>query len=168
MVRAETVVRNTTWGELQLGQTATLERTCSTQDLILFAHVSGNVNPVTLPSEQGDTQATLAPSMWVGSLVSAVLGNILPGPGTLYRSQDLRFLKRARVGDKVKVSVSCREKRERPVAVFDTKIVDAAGEPLCEGAAEIEVPTKKLAIQARDLPALIVDSVDHFAALIAR
>ena len=168
MVSAETVVRNTTWDELQLGQTATLERTCSTQDLVLFAHVSGNVNPLTLPSEQDDTQATLAPSMWVGSLVSAVLGNILPGPGTLYRSQDLRFLKRVRVGDKVKVSVSCREKREPPVAVFDTKIVDAAGETLCEGVAEIEVPTEKLAIQARDLPALIVDSVDHFAALIAR
>jgi phosphotransacetylase/acyl dehydratase len=168
MVSAGTAVRNTTWEELQPGRTATLERTCSIQDLILFAHVSGNVNPLTLPSEQGDTRATLAPSMWVGSLVSAVLGNILPGPGTLYRSQDLRFLKRVRVGDKVKVTVTCREKREPPIAVFDTSIVDAAGETICKGAAEIDVPTERLAIQARDLPALIVDSVDHFAVLIAR
>jgi phosphate butyryltransferase len=55
--------------------------------------------------------------MWVGSLVSAVLGNILPGLGTLYGSQDLRFLKRARVGDKVKVSVSCCEKKDADSAI---------------------------------------------------
>ena len=166
---AKSAIRNKTWAELKVGDTASLERSCSVQDLFLFAHVSGNVNPLMLPSADGAPEKTepVAPSMWVGSLVSAVLGNLLPGPGTLYRSQDLRFLRRVRVGDKVKVTVTCREKREEPVAVFDTRIEDAYGHMVCEGAAEIEAPTATQVTEARDLPALIVDTVDHFAKLVA-
>ena len=88
-----TGVRNTTWDELQVGATASLERTCSIQDLYLFAHVSGNSNPLMLPEE--GTADPVAPSLWVGSLISAVLGNMLPGPGTLYRAE-LRFHARVR------------------------------------------------------------------------
>ena len=103
---ARAAVRNTTWAELEVGDTAGIERVCSVQDLVLFAHVSGNLNPLMLPSAGGAPEKTdpVAPSMWVGSLVSAVLGNILPGPGTLYRSQDLRFLRRVHVGEKVRVA----------------------------------------------------------------
>ena len=109
----------------------------------------------------------VAPSMWVGSLISAVLGNILPGAGTLYRAQDLRFLRRVHVGDKLKVTVVCREKREEPVALFDTRVENADGQIVCDGTAEVDAPTATQVTEARDLPALIVDSVDHFAPLIA-
>jgi len=162
-------VRNKTWAELVVGDSASIERSCSLQDLILFAHVSGNVNPLMLPSAEGSPEKTepVAPSMWVGSLVSAVLGNLLPGPGTLYRSQDLRFLRRVHVGDKVKVTVVCREKREEPIAVFETKIEDLYGHVVCEGTAEIDAPTVTQITEARDLPSLIVDTVDHFGKLVA-
>ena len=161
-------VRNKTWAELKVGDAASLERTCSVQDLLLFAHVSGNVNPLMLPptDSAAKVKAPIAPSMWVGSLVSAVLGNMLPGPGTLYREQDLRFLRRVHVGDKLKVIVTCREKREAPVAVFDTRIEDMAGAVVCEGEAIVEAPAVSQEIEARELPALIVDAVDHFARLI--
>ncbi len=166
---AKPAVRNTTWAELEVGAAASIERTCSVQDLVLFAHVSGNLNPLMLPSAEGAAQTTepVAPSMWVGSLVSAVLGNILPGPGTLYRAQDLRFLGRVHVGDKVTVTVKCREKRAEPVAVFETKIVNASGDLVCEGTAEIDAPTVTRITEARHLPALIVDSVDHFGRLVS-
>jgi len=162
-------VRNKTWAELVVGDSASIERSCSLQDLILFAHVSGNVNPLMLPSAEGSPEKTepVAPSMWVGSLVSAVLGNLLPGPGTLYRSQDLRFLRRVHVGDKVKVTVVCREKREEPIAVFETKIEDLYGHVVCEGTAEIDAPIVTQITEARDLPSLIVDTVDHFGKLVA-
>ncbi len=161
-------IRNKTWDELKVGDSASLDRTCSVQDLFLFAHVSGNVNPLMLPSAEGSPEKTepVAPSMWVGSLVSAVLGNVLPGPGTLYRAQDLRFLRRVHVGDKVKVTVTCREKRESPIAVFDTKVEDVKGEVVCEGMAEIEAPKVTQIIEARNLPTLIVDAVDHFGKLV--
>ena len=166
---AKPAIRNKTWAELEVGDTAGLERSCSLQDLFLFAHVSGNVNPLMLPSAEGSPEKTepVAPSMWVGSLVSAVLGNVLPGPGTLYREQDLRFLRRVHVGDKVKVTVVCREKREAPVAVFDTRVETPAGDVVCDGTAVIEAPTVTEIIEARDLPALIVDAVDHFGKLVA-
>ncbi len=166
---AKPAIRNKTWAELSVGDSASLERSCSTQDLVLFAHVSGMLNPLMLPpaaSGAPDSQP-VAPSMWVGSLISAVLGNILPGAGTLYRAQDLRFLRRVHVGDKLKVTVVCREKREEPVAVFDTRIEDADGQIVCEGTAEVDAPTATQVTEARDLPALILDSVDHFAPLIA-
>ncbi len=166
---AKPAIRNRTWAELKVGDAASIERSCSVQDLFLFAHVSGNVNPLMLPSAEGSPQKTepVAPSMWVGSLVSAVLGNLLPGPGTLYREQDLRFLKRVHVGDKLKVSVVCREKREAPVALFDTRVENAAGDVVCDGAAVVEAPTVSRITEARDLPALIVDTADHFGKLVA-
>ena len=166
---AKPAIRNKTWAELEVGDTATLERSCSVQDLILFAHVSGNLNPLMLPSAECSREKTepIAPSMWVGSLVSAVLGNILPGPGTLYREQNLRFLRRVHVGDRLKVTVVCREKCEAPVARFDTKIEEMEGDVVCEGEAIIEAPSVSQVVEARHLPALIVDTVDHFASLIA-
>jgi phosphotransacetylase/acyl dehydratase len=166
---AKSAIRNKTWAELKVGDTASLERSCSVQDLILFAYVSGNVNPLMLPSAGGSPEKTepVAPSMWVGSLVSAVLGNLLPGAGTLYRAQNLRFLRRVHVGDKVKVAVTCREKREEPIAVFDTKIEDVHGNLVCDGTAEIDAPTVSQITQAGDLPSIIVDTTDHFARLIA-
>jgi len=167
-MNAKPAIRNKTWSELKVGDAASIERSCSVQDLFLFAHASGNINPLMLPSadnSDGKSQS-VAPSMWVGSLVSAVLGNVLPGAGTLYRAQDLRFLRRVHVGDKVKVTVVCREKREEPVAVFDTRIEDEYGRLLCDGMAEVDAPTATQLTEARDLPALIVDTVDHFAPLI--
>ena len=166
---AKPAMRNKTWAELKIGDTASIERSCSVQDLFLFAHVSGNVNPLMLPSAEDGAQKIepVAPSMWVGSLVSAVLGNVLPGPGTLYREQDLRFLRRVHVGDKVKVTVVCRGKREAPVAVFDTRVETPAGDVVCDGTAVIEAPSVTRIVEARDLPAIIVDGVDHFGKLVA-
>ena len=137
---------------------------------MLFAHVSGNMNPLTLPNVEGGhaNGDPMAPSMWVGSLISAVLGNLLPGPGTLYRSQALRFLRRVHAGDKLTVTVTCREKGEDPIAWFDTRILDAAGQLVCSGEAEVEAPRVSMVTEARHLPTLILDQIDHFAMLIAR
>ena len=102
-------IRNKSWAELEVGDKAAIERTCAVQDLILFAHVSGNTNPMMLPdgSANHGSKEVIAPSMWVGSLISAVLGNVMPGPGTLYRSQSLEFKKRVHVGDRLRITVTC-------------------------------------------------------------
>jgi phosphate butyryltransferase len=163
------LIRNKTWAELRVGDTATLERSCAVQDLILFAHVSGNVNPITLPDlgNGAPAGAAKAPSMWVASLISAVLGNLLPGPGTLYLSQSLTFPKRVHVGERLKVTVTCTEKRAEPAAVFTTAIVDSTGATVCAGEAIVEAPRVSMEIPAHELPELIVDHKDHFAGLIA-
>ena len=138
-------VWNKTWAQLEIGDHATIERVCLAQDLFLFAHVSGNTNPLMLPPLEdaprvGAPDEPVAPSMWVGSLISAVLGNLLPGPGTLYRSQTLEFQRRVHVGDRLTVTVTCREKRQEPVAVFETTVIDAEGLSVCHGTAVVEAP----------------------------
>ena len=162
-------ISNKTWAQLQVGDSASLERVCSERDLFLFAHVSGNKNPLMLPIEEGapQTDAPIAPSMWIGSLISAVLGNLLPGPGTLYRSQSFEFARRVHVGDKLRVTVTCSEKRDEPTAVFETTISDAEGGLICKGAAVVDAPLQNVDTPARELPTLIMEHKDHFAHLIA-
>lgn len=160
-------IRNTTWDELQIGASARIERSCTADDLILFAHASGNLNPLMLPGEDGESDA-IAPSLWVGSLVSAVLGNLLPGPGTLYLAQNFRFRERVRPGERLIVEVSCTEKREKPVALFDVRVAKSDGPIACEGVAEVAAPLESIISRHEDLPAIILDHHDHFSRLIDR
>lgn len=160
------LVRNVVWDALEVGQSTSFERVCEERDLVLFAHVSGNLNPRTLPGEPGD--APVAPSMWVASLISAALGNRLPGPGTFYRSQTLNFLGRVKVGETLVVSVRCTEKLDKPVARFETVVAIKDGPVVCSGIGEVEVPTETMEASSRSLPGLVLDEADHFAPLIAR
>ena len=166
---ATRTISNRTWAQLQIGDTASLERACTERDLFLFAHVSGNTNPLMLPAEEDapTADAPIAPSMWIGSLISAVLGNILPGPGTLYRSQTFEFARQVRVGDQLRITVTCSEKRQEPTAVFHTIIVDRGGQLVCEGVAVIDAPLRNVETPLRELPTLIMDEKDHLAHLIA-
>jgi len=160
---------NTTWAQLKVGDTASIERACAQRDLLLFAHMSGNLNPLMLPTDEEKAAGNepIAPSMWIGSLISAVLGNILPGPGTLYRSQTFEFAKRVHIGDRLRVTVTCREKREEPVALFETVIVDSQGETVCKGMATVDAPVKPVEIAPRDLPTLILEENEQFPHLVA-
>lgn len=163
--------RNTTWDELSVGQTARIERSVTANDLYVFAHASGNTNPIHMPGTDIDgdgTVDTVAPSMWVGSLVSSVLGTLLPGAGTLYRGQNFAFKGRARLGDRLVITVRCTEKREKPLAIFETRVTTLAGMLILEGVAEVECPSITVVLQDKELPLLLVDEHDHFGALLQR
>ncbi|MDO5606716.1 MAG: MaoC/PaaZ C-terminal domain-containing protein, partial [Paracoccus sp. (in: a-proteobacteria)] len=91
-------LENKTLDELRIGDSAELRRLVTADDLIIFATASGNYNTMHLPGfdTDGDGLAEeMAPGMFVASLISGVLGSILPGPGTLYRNQLLSFQERA-------------------------------------------------------------------------
>lgn len=169
MTNKTTSVRNTTWDELEVGATASLERACTVQDLILFAHVSGNRNPLMLPGagEAAEKVHPVAPALWVGSLVSAVLGNMLPGPGTIYRAQSFRFHRQARPGETLRVEVRCTEKREKPVALFETRVSEIDGPLVVDGVAELLVPTERMVVEAHELPEILLNEFDDFSRLIA-
>ena len=94
------VMENVTFDELQIGQSARLVRTLTLQDIQAFAAVSGDVNPAHMnPEYAQDTlfHGVIAHGMWGGALISAVFGTQFPGPGTIYLSQDLKFIKPVRV-----------------------------------------------------------------------
>lgn len=157
---------NRLYDELKIGETASLKRVCTENDLFVFAHASGSTNPLHLPNDEHDDLEAVAPSMWVGALFSSVLGNLLPGPGTLYRSQTLTFFDRARVGDEITLTVTVIDKRPGNVVAFETVATGRDGGRLAEGVAEVLAPTRKVRLEDLDVPNLIIQRHRHFDALL--
>jgi phosphate butyryltransferase len=147
---------NKTFSELAVGEEASITRVVTPNDLIVFAHASGNLNPKNLPGSTAHEAAPAAPAMWIGSLFSAVLGNILPGPGTVYLSQTLRFHGRAYVGDALKISVRVEELRPPETVVLRTR-VDRGDTLIADGIAEVKAPTAPEAMDDVELPEVTVE-----------
>jgi 3-hydroxybutyryl-CoA dehydratase len=98
-----------------IGTKATLSRTITEDDILHFAAVSGDYNPLHLDAEYARRSLfgeRIAHGFLVGSLISAVLGNNLPGPGSIYLGQTLRFLAPVHIGDTITVTVSVAALRE--------------------------------------------------------
>lgn len=163
---------NRTFDELRPGDSAELRRTCTADDFYVFAVASGNHNPMHLPEYDGDgdgVNEALAPAMWVGSLISAVLGNVLPGAGTRYRAQSFEFLDPAQAGDDLIARVTVRYKLPDGGVRLDTVVERATdGVTLLRGEALVQAPQVRLSFDDRDLPGLVVQRHLHFDALLER
>ena len=144
----DTIIENRVFDELAIGDTASTTRTLTPQDIELFAVVSGDVNPAHLDPAYAETDLfhrIIVHGMWGGALISAVLGTKLPGPGTIYLSQDLHFLAPVGIGDTIITSVTVRElKPEKHRVVLDCLCVNQAGHMVITGIAEVEAPTEKV------------------------
>ncbi|MCS6922472.1 MAG: MaoC/PaaZ C-terminal domain-containing protein, partial [Elioraea sp.] len=160
---------NRTYDEITVGDTASEVRTITADDLVLFAHASGNLNPIHLPGKQGegDDEEAVAPGMLVASLFSSVLGNKLPGPGTLYRRQTVHFAARAKVGDTLTVTMTAKLKLADNVIVFDGRVVNQDGVVIAEGEAEVIAPSKRMTLDDAALPILSLRRQVKFDRLIA-
>lgn len=98
--------------ELQPGMSATIGKTITDADIVLFAGVSTDINAVHLDEEFGKSTAfggRIAHGMLSASFISAALGAHLPGPGTIYLGQTLKFKAPVRPGDTVKTTVTVKE-----------------------------------------------------------
>ncbi len=158
---------NKLYDELKVGDTASIRRVCTANDLYIFANASGNLNPLHLPADDGEDRAeTIAPSMWVGALVSSVLGNILPGAGTLYKSQTFKFLNRVHVGDELTVTVTVRDKAADDRVMLDTAVTGRGGDRIAEGVAEVLAPTRKERCDDDRVPEILVERHRHFDRLL--
>jgi len=157
------------YDDLSVGQTASLERLCTENDLVVFAHASGNLNPRHLPglAEKVTGEKPVAPAMWGGSLFSALLGNVLPGPGTAYLHQSLTFHNRVHPGDRLTVTVTVREKRPDRRVDLDCRLVRSDGTLIAEGLAEVKAPATRLAADDVSLPGLALHKRGKFEKLLA-
>ena len=95
--------------DLEVGMTATYAKTVTDADVVLFAGVSGDSNPVHIDNEFAQRtmfKGRIAHGMLTASFISTALGTKLPGPGCIYISQNLRFRAPVRIGDTVRTRVS--------------------------------------------------------------
>ncbi len=151
-------ITNRTFDELAIGDAASATRVLTRRDIDLFAIVSGDVNPAHLDVAYAETElfhGIVAHGMWGGGLVSALLGTTLPGPGTIYLGQDLRFLAPVRVGDEITTTVTLTAKEpEHHVAVFDCRLVNQFGRAVIAGSARVRAPLTRVERPRAELPSI--------------
>ncbi len=131
--------------DLSIGQTAELRRSVTAADIDAFAAVSGDTNPVHLDEAYAKTTpfgGRIAHGMLTASYISAVLGAQLPGFGSIYVSQTLRFRRPVRIGDEVtaRVTITAIEP-DRGRVTLDTQCL-VAGKAVIEGEAVVMAPKR--------------------------
>jgi 3-hydroxybutyryl-CoA dehydratase len=132
---------------LSVGDAAEMSKTVTDEDVRAFAELTGDRNPVHL--DEGYAAGTrfgrrIAHGMLGASLISAVLANELPGRGTVYLSQTLRFTAPVFLGDTVTARVVVRAVREdKPVVTLETFCTNQRGERVVEGEAVVLAPGAK-------------------------
>lgn len=159
------------YDELQPGMSAELRRLCTADDFYVFLAASGNHNPMHLEREDeaGQKLEPVAPGLYVASLIAAVLGNVLPGPGTLYRAQTLAFHDFAKAGEELVAKVTVKAKEPGNIVVLDAEVRRVSnGDLMCSGEARVEAPKKYIRYEELDAPGLIVQRHRHFEALLER
>lgn len=162
----QTVLKNRTFDELTIGESASLMRIVGRDDIDLFATVSGDVNPAHLDAAFAATDMfghVVAHGMWTAALVSAVLGTRLPGPGTIYLGQDLHFHRPVAPGDTITVTVTVREKRpEKRVVMLDTRCANQRGEEVLSGTATVIAPERQITWPRAKLPEVSLRRNDRY------
>jgi phosphate acetyltransferase len=148
MINFPPMIENHTFDEIKIGDTAHLIRTLKAEDIQLFAAMSGDVNPAHVDPEYAKSthfHGLIAHGMWGGALISTVLGTQYPGPGTIYLSQSLNFLKPVHIGDTIEVRLTVATKDEQKHHVmFDCDCTNQKGETVITGTALVLAPTEKV------------------------
>jgi|SRR5271165_709280 len=122
-----------------IGQSCLLKRTVTAEEVETFARATGDVNPVHLDEAYAAKtrfKRRIAHGMLIASFISGLLGTKFPGPGTIYMSQSLKFLRPVFLGDEVTVSAAVIAWRpERSILTLETMVHNQRGEKVLSGEA---------------------------------
>ncbi|OUS16494.1 (R)-hydratase [Rhodospirillales bacterium 47_12_T64] len=131
--------------DLEVGMEASFAKTVTDADIVLFAGISGDTNPVHIDEEAAQNsvfEGRIAHGMLTASFVSTVLGTKLPGPGCIYLSQSLRFKAPVRIGDTVTAKVRVKEVITVKKRVVLETICQVAGKDVVDGEATVMVTSR--------------------------
>ncbi|WP_417774197.1 bifunctional enoyl-CoA hydratase/phosphate acetyltransferase [Stappia sp.] len=140
-------IENRTYDEISVGDSAELVRVLKQQDIELFAVMSGDVNPAHVDADYARTDmfhGVIAHGMWGGALISTVLGTELPGPGTIFLDQSLRFEAPVRLGDTITVRVEVTEKLAKGRLTLACTCLNQNGKMVIEGVSRVIAPHDKV------------------------
>jgi len=131
--------------DMEVGQSASVSKTVTAEDIEKFAEVSMDNNPVHLDQAYAETtpfKARIAHGMLSAGFISAVLGTKLPGKGTIYMGQTLRFKAPVKIGDTVDTTCTVKEIiPEKKRVILDT-VCSVAGAAVLEGEATVMAPSR--------------------------
>ena len=132
--------------EIAVGDVASVARTVSDADVSLFAGVTGDINPVHLDEEYAKGtffKGRICHGMLSAGLISAALANKLPGIGTIYLGQNLKFMAPVRIGDTVRAEVEVTDLNvEKNIAKLRTTCTTQDGTVVIQGEATVMPPKK--------------------------
>ena len=131
--------------DLAVGMTARMARTVTEADIVLFAGVSGDTNPVHLNELYAAKTmfgGRIAHGMLTAGLISAVFGTKLPGPGAIYVSQNLRFKAPVRAGDTVEAKVTIMDITPERRRVAMQTVCSVGEKVILDGDAVLMVPSR--------------------------
>jgi 3-hydroxybutyryl-CoA dehydratase len=133
--------------ELSMGDTAQVQKTISETDVYLYAGITGDLNPAHLNEEYARGtffKTRIAHGMLTAGLISTILGNKLPGPGTIYMHQSVNFLAPVRFGDTITAQAEVVElDAEKNRARLKTTCMNQDGTPVLDGEAIVSPPKSK-------------------------
>jgi 3-hydroxybutyryl-CoA dehydratase len=131
---------------IQTGDCASLSKTFSEKDVLTFAEISGDRNPVHIDAAFASStrfERQLVHGMLTAGLISAVLGMQLPGPGSIYLKQELNFRAPVYFGDTITATVTVIKVREdKPIITVETICTNQDGETVIDGEAVLMLPRK--------------------------
>jgi phosphotransacetylase/acyl dehydratase len=160
LTRPSNVIESKRFEDIFIGKTASLSRTITQRDIDLFASATGDINPAHVDpayAARGVFHHIVAHGLLGAGLISAVLGTKLPGPGTIYLSQDLQFLHPIEVGDTITATVTVREKHfEKSDLSLDCRCTNQNGDLAIAGTARVRVPRAQVQCNRVELPDVFV------------
>jgi 3-hydroxybutyryl-CoA dehydratase len=132
--------------DLKVGMTAVYAKTVTDADIVLFAGISGDINPVHLNHEFASEtmfEGRIAHGMLSASFISTVIGTKLPGPGAIYLAQNLKFKAPVRSGDTVQARATITEVIPDKRRIALRTVCTVADKVVIEGDALIMVPSRR-------------------------
>lgn len=127
------------YDDIKVGDSASFSKTIKESDIAKYAALTGDFNPVHMNAEYAKEsffKERVAHGMLVSGFISAVVGNQLPGPNTIYLGQELSFKAPVKIGDTVTAEATVLEKRdEKRIIKLKTTVTNQRGEIVVDGSA---------------------------------
>jgi phosphate acetyltransferase/phosphate butyryltransferase len=166
------LLENHVFDEIKIGDSASLTREITMDDVALFSAISGDVNPAHLDAEYAATDMfhhIIAQGVLTAGLISAVLGTKLPGPGTIYLAQELKFRAPVSPGDSITATcVVTGLVPDKHRVILDCHCLNQDGKEVLSGTATVQAPTEKVSRPAVALPEVRLLRHTRFRNLLTR
>ena len=150
------LLENRVFDEIAIGDSASMTKTVTLDDIALFSVISGDINPAHLDADYAASDLfhhIIAQGVLTAGLISAVLGTKLPGPGTIYLGQDLKFRAPVSPGDTITATVTVTELVPgKHHVILDCRCANQNGVEVIRGTATVQAPVKKISRRATVLP----------------